>query len=178
VFEYAQVPYQVDSSSQACNVLTGNIAEAIYRYNTYTSIRFVPRSDQADFVNIQRSDGNCNSNLGRIGGQQTINLDGRGYCSPAGTLHEMAHTLGLFHTQSRQDRDTYINVNWTNINTAFHSQYNKYSDGQDLFDYDYASVMPSKPLVPRVPRSTPWLTSSRCLNLCTAPRAPLVARQA
>ena len=33
-------------------------------------------------------------------------------------MHELLHTLGFFHEQSRSDRDSYIVVNTNNIQTG------------------------------------------------------------
>jgi hypothetical protein len=143
-----QVPYTIDSSLAGNSLVRGIIQEAILRFSTYTSVRLVERTTEADFVTFVRNDGFCNSLIGRAGGQQIINLDGTGLCPPAITVHEIAHALGLFHTQSRLDRDTYITVNLENIDPDYVSNYLKYSDscamadcGQDILAYDYGSVM-------------------------------------
>ena len=33
-------------------------------------------------------------------------------------MHELLHTLGFFHEQSRMDRDSYVKVNYQNLLTG------------------------------------------------------------
>jgi hypothetical protein len=118
----------------------------VHRYNAYTSIRLVPRTTEFDYIVFKRSDGSCNSAIGRSGGPQTINLDGRGFCSPAATAHEVGHAIGLYHTQSRADRDSFVTMNFSNVQSGKEHNFNKYSTGcidcgRDIFSYDYGSVM-------------------------------------
>ncbi|KAK0401942.1 hypothetical protein QR680_016059 [Steinernema hermaphroditum] len=58
--------------------------------------------------------------------------------------HEIAHTLGLFHEQSRYDRDTYIYVDTTNIQEDYKGQYGAAS-ATDMNNYgkpyDYRGIM-------------------------------------
>jgi Astacin (Peptidase family M12A) len=57
-------------------------------------------------------------------------------------LHEFGHALGLWHEQSRNDRETRITVLYDNIVSDYTDQYDKSSgDGAGYGTYDYGSVM-------------------------------------
>ncbi|EFP06787.1 hypothetical protein CRE_11193 [Caenorhabditis remanei] len=60
------------------------------------------------------NDGGCASYIGMNGGEQQLWFgDG---CTIFGTaVHEIMHTLGIFHTHSRYDRDDYLLINLTNV---------------------------------------------------------------
>ena len=63
----------------------------------------------------------CWSYVGRYGGAQVVSLqppDEKGpNClgGPGRALHELMHALGIFHEQSRADRDEYVEVILDNI---------------------------------------------------------------
>jgi hypothetical protein len=58
------------------------------------------------------------------------------------TIHEIGARIGLFHEQCRNDRDTYVDVQWSNIKPEFQSNYNKYGAvGDDVGVDDYSSIM-------------------------------------
>ncbi|RUS90099.1 hypothetical protein EGW08_002141, partial [Elysia chlorotica] len=61
-------------------------------------------------------------------------------------IHEILHALGLWHEQSRQDRDDYVEVLWDNIVKEHHINFEIRSkiDTDEIFlalRYDYGSVM-------------------------------------
>ena len=56
----------------------------------------------------------CASNVGRIGGKQTIDL-GK-HCDVLGTFqHETMHALGFIHEHARPDRDEHVDVHFENV---------------------------------------------------------------
>lgn len=85
--------------------------------NSAPGLTFVPRTTQADYVTfrIDSSTDICGSSpVGRQGGQQFVNVVASclaGYS----THHEIMHTLGLFHEQSRTDLTSNITISWNNI---------------------------------------------------------------
>ncbi|XP_040004644.1 low choriolytic enzyme isoform X3 [Xiphias gladius] len=79
-----------------------------------TCVRFVPRTHQRDYIDIQPKSG-CWSYLGSRGGRQTISLQSPD-CLQVGVIsHEFMHALGFVHEQSRFDRDNYVTIMWPNI---------------------------------------------------------------
>ncbi len=57
-------------------------------------------------------------------------------------IHAIGHAVGLWHEQSREDRDTYIRIDWQHIMPGMEDSFDQYiTDGDDLGEYDYGSIM-------------------------------------
>jgi len=136
-----QIPYVIASGSGDVT----NLNSAISQFNgTFSNIQFVAYTTQTDYVNFyfNPSDfsGECEAVVGRAGGEQQVG--GSGSCTVATILHEMGHTVGLWHEQSRPDRDTYVSVNYNNLIKGSISNFNQiYDNAQETTLFDYASIM-------------------------------------
>lgn len=56
-------------------------------------------------------------------------------------VHEMAHAIGQKHEQSRNDRDNYVTVLWSNIQGGEDNHNMAKSKTLDNNPYDYESVL-------------------------------------
>jgi hypothetical protein len=138
----AQIPYTIDPAS---GNLT-NLNNAITAFNNAFSgiIQLVAYTGQTNYVDFNfdssNTSGVCEAYEGMVGGEQVVG--GSGTCTTATILHEMGHTVGVWHEQTRPDRNTYVNVNYGAVIKASRSNFDQGLDNeQDLTPYDYASVM-------------------------------------
>jgi len=135
------IPYTIDAglSNQA------RVTDAIAHWESKTRYHFVLRtaanaSTYPDYATFRAGSGGCSSAVGRRGGQQFVNL-GAG-CSTGNAIHEIGHVVGLWHEQSREDRDSWVTIHWNKIQAGFEHNFDQHiSDGDDVGAYDYGSIM-------------------------------------
>lgn len=141
-----RIPYEIDPALPATTVT--QLQLAITTWNNYgTPIRLVPRAGDVDytrFVYSPLSVGVCSSAVGRSGGMQTVTLEAA--CTAPPIIHEIGHTVGMWHEQQRIDRNFHVTVLYENIAKQFASNYTINSvSGQDLAGYEYSSSMQYRP---------------------------------
>lgn len=130
-----RVPFTIDAALPNQQRVT----DAIAHWEANTRFRFVAQTVETDFVTFRPGSG-CSSSVGRRGGQQFVNLAAG--CSTASTIHEIGHVIGLWHEQSRQDRDLFITINWAKIVAGMEHNFNQHiTDGDDIGAYDFGSIM-------------------------------------
>ncbi|CAJ0596080.1 unnamed protein product [Cylicocyclus nassatus] len=123
------------------------IESAMESIQDNTCIRFKQRNDERDYVEIHNENEGCYTWVGRSGGRTILMLQSNyaGTCIVKGTvIHELFHLIGLWHEQSRYDRDDYIKIHFENIAKGESLQFRKLSRTQaTTYDvpYDYGSVM-------------------------------------
>ena len=115
------------------------ILDAMSYLEDNTSIRFVERTSEANYVTFQDS-GGCSSFIGMLGGSQDITI-GPGCQSLGVVSHEIFHALGVYHEQSRSDRDSFVAINFGNIQAGFEGNFNIASNAIDIGSYNYDSIM-------------------------------------
>ena len=131
------VPYVFDANMDA--TMQTAALNAMGLWEDAATISFVPRTSQSAYVRFRDSTGN-NSSVGRVGTEQIINIVSWG--SVIIIAHEIGHTLGYWHEQSRLDRDIYVSIGWDNIIEGKAHNFNMRSgSGGDYGPYDFESSM-------------------------------------
>ncbi|XP_034756922.1 low choriolytic enzyme-like [Etheostoma cragini] len=133
-----EVPYVLSNSYD--NTEVNEIQRAMKSIQSKTCIRFIPHRNQEAYLSLEPRYG-CASLMGRTGGKQVVSLQRSG-CVSAGIIqHELLHSLGFYHEHTRSDRDTYIKINWDNINEVFANNFQKQDTNNLNTPYDYSSIM-------------------------------------
>ncbi len=130
------------------------VDDAIEHIEANTAIRFVKRTTSnarryPNYVEIV-SNGDqrvSQSAIGMRGGRQTILYSD--LHSWQILVHEFLHALGVYHEQSRSDRDEFVEIRWSNIPDGpppegeknWTGNFQKKPGSVDYFDYDYDSIM-------------------------------------
>lgn len=156
------VPFRFDTAGDdAVNVTNQNsMLAAMTVLENVADIDFVQRTTEADFITIRDSTNDtcgdppepCPSNssmVGMTGGEQVINI--ASWNVRFILVHELMHALGIWHEQSRPDREHYVEINTDNIdpdlsyNFAIREAADVYPKRDyglsDANTYDFDSVM-------------------------------------
>jgi hypothetical protein len=127
-----------DFSAEVTATQQGQARAAMDVIESWTDVSFVPRTDQPNFVHIIPANGNY-SYVGMIGGSQELGMFNWG--TQAVIIHELMHATGVWHEQSRSDRDNFVEVNWDAIQAGYSHNFNSYATEPLSGSHDFDSVM-------------------------------------
>jgi len=107
-------------------------------------INFIPQTWEPNYILIIQNGGGCWSNVGMQGGAQYLSLERPGCLQSGVVQHEFLHAIAFSHEQSRPDRDSFVKINFENIQSG--EEYNFAKENTTIVDsrgspYDYGSIM-------------------------------------
>ncbi|XP_051896996.1 astacin-like metalloendopeptidase isoform X2 [Pristis pectinata] len=134
-----RIPYEI--SLQYDEQTREAISRGFKDFEKFTCIRFVPHTDERDFISIQPIHG-CSASVGRVGGMQLISLQQHCLKKGKGVVeHEIMHSLGFWHEHARSDRDKYIKIEWKNVWPGYEHNFLKKNTNNLKSKYDYGSIL-------------------------------------
>lgn len=140
------VPFIFDSNVEEPK--RAQMLAAMQEWENVANVDFRPRTNEISYVRIRDSEFNRSAVGMQIGEQdiEILNWNFRFIMA-----HELAHTLGIWHEQSRPDRDRYIQINWDNIDDGEEHNFDRHDSAglypkqayglPDAQTYDFDSVM-------------------------------------
>ncbi|MCP9751809.1 M12 family metallopeptidase [Ferruginibacter sp. HRS2-29] len=151
IWPKGNVPVEIDENIQQTSSvkdksnmsLYDHVVRAISSLNS-TNLRIVRHTNEKDYIRIKMvgpQDLGYNggsSPVGKQGGEQVIKVT---YDVTSRVIaHELLHSLGFWHEQSRYDRDNYIVIDTSNIEEKNRHNF-QIEPGTPLGEYDYKSIM-------------------------------------
>lgn len=118
------------------------VRRAMDIWENVTCLHFVPCNVDCGWHIVYKNVSRCSSLVGRNYEFQPVNLGG---CTRFGSyLHELGHAAGMWHEQSRPDRDSYVRIYFERITSTKHFNFWKRRDTMIDYQgtgYDYGSIM-------------------------------------
>lgn len=132
------IPYTLGSGLSSAR--KNKISAAIKKINSETDLNIKYRRGESDYVEFIPSSGAW-SYIGRIGGKQQIGTPN--WASTGTMIHEIFHAAGIYHEQSRIDRDKHVTIHWKNIQSGKSNNFKKAPsrNAKDFGSFSLNSIM-------------------------------------
>ena len=140
LWRFGIIPYKINSGFTSSERQA--ILDAINELNERTNLNIIPRNGQDHYVVFKKKAGMVGAGRSPVGRQRRpndiyLNTD----ASKNTVIHELLHSAGIWHEQSRSDRDRYITVLFDNILNGQKHNFNKHSStGYKVTPYDRNSL--------------------------------------
>jgi hypothetical protein len=131
------VPYEWDANVIAANRTAMEVAMQDWEDVANVNFRLKVAGD-ANYVHISSDTGNW-SQVGMQGGRQDIGIFNWNF--EYIMAHELGHTLGFWHEQSRPSRDDYVTIVTECVQPGFGHNFNLSANAGEFGPYDFDSVM-------------------------------------
>lgn len=141
------VYYSISSAFDAYPSERQKIVNAINHWMSNTSLRFIQRTNQPNYIGFERvwneSYTGASQGIGMQSGYQYIKLDAADPFDLKTVIHEIGHAVGLYHEQSRADRNDFIQVYTENMSDPYQFQtyIERNQPGTDVGSFDWNSIM-------------------------------------
>ena len=138
IYDYSD---EVERSSRAMS----SFQSAMKKWSDVTYVKFVRRTDQTKgYVEFRLKDNVCQASIGYYASSvSNISID-EADCGAPEIIHELGHTLGVWHEQTRPDRDGYIEILLDNVTDREAHNFDVQSESLTTYgntDYDRRSIM-------------------------------------
>ncbi len=131
------IPYTIHSNVDARRDSVAHAA--IETWERVCDIDFVPRTSQSNYIRIIADSSTNSSFVGPIGGRQDVKINSWFRII---VCHELFHAMGFWHEQSRPDRNTYVEINYDNIDEGKEDNFDIHSGARYWPGrYDFNSIM-------------------------------------
>lgn len=138
-----KIPYTIHSSLRNNRYARSALAAAIADYKKKLCLELVPKTTESNYIEFGDFGRGCSSPVGfrpwrKVNGISLV----RGCWHKGTIMHEIGHSLGLWHEQSRPDRDQHVEIQFHKIKPANVHNF-KMMKGIDALGtrYDYLSMM-------------------------------------
>ena len=145
-----RVNYVIDttnpSAALALKDTDTRISASILEWETKTCIRFTKCATEASctkpYIRFQYHVSACNSFVGVHTSDNINPINLAPECGKGATIHEIGHAMGLSHEQVRKDRDQYVAIDTTQIESGATGNFViNGASARDIGQYDYGSIM-------------------------------------